>query len=464
MGKEIAGLDQKLILLTQLIKLGVAAAIASALLRSRDFKRLVFLEEPTQRQRVLLACIISLPYLLGVWVRQSVKNFLAADEAFEAVIIMGVLGGPVPGAVGAFLVSIPAIWHGEYATLPFNLAVGIISGLLRDFAKDREEIWSFSPFIDQSIYRWIKKMIRHPQIDWQTSFFWVIVLLQLARVEVGRRAQGQLFYVDAPPWLPLLAMYATTVAVVAIPLKIWNAARIQLKLEEHEKLLLQARMEALQNQINPHFLFNTLNSISSLVRVDPDTARLLIVKLASILRRLLRQTETFVQLRDEIEFMDDYLDIEVVRFGPDKLRVIKELEPASLDAMVPSMILQPLVENAIKHGLLPKIEGGSITLRSHLAEDKLVLELEDDGVGMAESGEGQAEGDRTGIGMQNVAERLRVLYSDTASMEIGSRNGVGTLITLALPLMDESTAADLVSFSVPATSSSRYAARSSTIR
>ena len=462
-------MDQRLILLTQLIKLGVAAAIASALVRSRDFKRLLFLQDANLRQRISLIIFIAIPYLLGVWVRQSVKNFLAADEAFEAILLMGVLGGPTAGAVGAVLVSLPALVHGEYATLPFNLAVGLIAGVLRDAATDREEIWSFSPFIDLSIYRWIRKMLRHPQIDWQTSFFWVIVLLQMARVEVGRRAHGQIFYVDAAPWLPLIAMYATTVATVAIPLKIWNAARVQLKLEEHERLLLQARMEALQSQINPHFLFNTLNSISSLVRVEPDTARLLIVKLANILRRLLRQTEAFLTLREELEFVDDYLDIEVVRFGPEKLRVVKEIEPGSLNSMVPSMLLQPLVENSIKHGLSPRIEGGSITLRSRLTDDRLTIELEDDGVGMS-TGDGWEESvwpssGGTGIGMQNVIERLKVLYGDAASMTVRSRDGSGTVVSLELPRMDEAAVAELTPAALPATSgAARYVTRSSTLR
>ena len=446
----------------------MAAAIASALVRSRDFKRLLFLQDANLRQRISLIIFIAVPYLLGVWVRQSVKNFLAADEAFEAILLMGVLGGPTAGAVGAVLVSLPALVHGEYATLPFNLAVGLIAGVLRDAATDREEIWSFSPFIDLSIYRWIRKMLRHPQIDWQTSFFWVIVLLQMARVEVGRRAHGQIFYVDAAPWLPLIAMYATTVATVAIPLKIWNAARVQLKLEEHERLLLQARMEALQSQINPHFLFNTLNSISSLVRVEPDTARLLIVKLANILRRLLRQTEAFLTLREELEFVDDYLDIEVVRFGPEKLRVVKEIEPGSLNSMVPSMLLQPLVENSIKHGLSPRIEGGSITLRSRLTDDRLTIELEDDGVGMSTS-DGWEESvwpssGGTGIGMQNVIERLKVLYGDAASMTVRSRDGSGTVVSLELPRMDEAAVAELTPASLPATGAARYATRSSTLR
>jgi len=213
--------------------------------------------------------------------------------------------------------------------------------------------------------------------------------------------------------------------------------RLQIKLEEQEKMLLSARMAALQNQINPHFLFNTLNSVSSLVRVNPDTARELIIKLATILRRLLHSSDAFVALQEEIDFIDNYLDIEVVRFGADKLRVVKELDPESLDVMVPSMLLQPLVENSIKHGLSSKIDGGSIYLRSKLSDSHVTIEVEDDGVGMAsaqllEPPSGFGEG---GIGMANVAERLKVLYGDTARMIVDSRNGTGTLVRLRLPVL-----------------------------
>jgi two-component system LytT family sensor kinase len=234
-----------------------------------------------------------------------------------------------------------------------------------------------------------------------------------------------------------LAIYATSIMVIGTELKIWNSVRIQIKLEEQERLLLHARMEALQNQINPHFLFNTLNSVSSLVRFDPDTARELIIKLANILRRLLNNSDAFVPLREELEFIDDYLDIEVVRFGRDKLRVVKELEPLSLDAMVPSMLLQPLVENSIKHGLASKIEGGSIYLRSRLTDSKLIIEVEDDGVGMGAANllERPSGLGGTGIGMANVAERLKVLYGATARMTIDSREGKGTLVRLRLPVL-----------------------------
>jgi len=182
-------------------------------------------------------------------------------------------------------------------------------------------------------------------------------------------------------------------------------------------------------------LFNTLNSVSSLVRFDPDSARELIIKLATILRRLLNSSDAFVPLREELEFIDNYLDIEVVRFGPDKLQVVKELESTSLDAMVPSMLLQPLIENCIKHGLASKIEGGTIFLRSRLTDSRLIIEVEDNGVGMGAANllEKPTGLGGTGIGLANVAERLKVLYGDTARMTIDSHEGRGTLIRLRLP-------------------------------
>jgi two-component system LytT family sensor kinase len=204
-----------------------------------------------------------------------------------------------------------------------------------------------------------------------------------------------------------------------------------MKLEQQERLLLQARMEALQSQINPHFLFNTLNSVASLVRRDPDSAREMIVKLGNILRRLLRKGDSFVPLREELEFLDDYLDIEVARFGRDKLKVVKELEPASLEHLVPSMILQPLVENAVKHGFSSRVDGGSIYIRSRCAEQRVVIEVEDDGVGMSVSSANTG----TGIGMVNVTERLQVVYGDAAEITVESQPGRGTLVRLVLPML-----------------------------
>ncbi len=212
-----------------------------------------------------------------------------------------------------------------------------MAGCLRNLAQDKEAIWSFSPFFDLSLYRWIRRTIRKSFIDWQTSFFVMILALTFSARAAQRHVFGRhLFALASPNWLITIAMYLATVMCVAIALKVLNNVRIEMKLEEQERLLLQARMEALQSQINPHFLFNTLNTVSSLVRFNPDKAREVIVKLSNILRRLLRKSDSFVQLKDELDFVDDYLDIEVVRFGHDKLRIVKEIEPESAGGPSPA--------------------------------------------------------------------------------------------------------------------------------
>ena len=431
-------MSQSVLLINLLVKLGVAAAVASTLVRSVEFKSLLFREERSLKQQVYLVLWVTIPLAIAVWFRIIQKSFLAGDLSFETTVLLGVIAGRFAGMSGGVLLALPALLHGEWATMPFLLLCGFIAGQLRILAPEKDDIWSFSPFIDQSLYRMIRRNLPTPRLfDWQVMFFATIVGLRFVQTELSHFLPRATFSLESPTWWVEALIYATSIVVIGTELKIWNSVRIQIKLEEQERLLLHARMEALQNQINPHFLFNTLNSVSSLVRFDPDTARELIIKLATILRRLLSSTDAFVPLREEMEFIDNYLDIEVVRFGRDKLRVVKELDPASLDVMIPSMLLQPLVENSIKHGLSSKIDGGSIYLRSRVADSKVIVEVEDDGVGMgaAQLLERPTGLGGTGIGMANVAERLKVLYGDTARMTIDSNEGKGTLIRMKMPIL-----------------------------
>lgn len=432
-------MDQKLILVNLLVKLGVAAAVSSALVRSLEFKKLLFREERSTRQKIYLVLWFGIPIALGVWIRFIQRSFSAGDLSFETTLLLGVIGGRLSGVAGGSLIALPALLHGEWVTLPFNILCGLAAGQLRTLAQDKEDVWSFSPFIDLSIYRWIRRNLPKPRFDWQIMFFATIIALRFTQSELSRVFPRMTFAMESSNLWVEVAIYATSVMVIGTELKIFNGVRIQMKLEEQYLLLLQARMEALQNQINPHFLFNTLNSVSSLVRFDPDTARELIIKLATILRRLLNNSEAFVPLREEVEFIDNYLDIEVVRFGRDKLQVIKELEPESLEVMVPAMLLQPLVENSIKHGLSSKVEGGSIYLRSRLGSKNVIIEVEDDGVGMGAAQLIQKPNGLggNGIGMANIAERLKVLYGDTARMTVDSQGGKGTLVRLRLPILQE---------------------------
>lgn len=430
-------MDTRLILIHLVLKLGVAAAVSSTLVRSKEFKSLLFREERTPRQKIYLVLWNALPIMVGVWIRASARNFLAGDLSFETALLLGVIGGRWAGSLGGALMAFPALLHGEWGTLPFDVLSGFIAGQLRAMALDKDDIWSFSPFIDLSIYRLIRRNLPKPRLfDWQIMFFTTAIGLRFVQTELSRYFPSSTFTLESSNLWVEVAIYAASVIAVGIELKIFNSVRIQIKLEEQERLLLHARMEALQNQINPHFLFNTLNSISSLVRFDPEAARGLISKLATILRRLLNSTDSFVPLREEVEFIDNYLDIEVVRFGRDKLQVVKDLDPASLDIMVPSMLLQPLVENSIKHGLSSKVEGGSIFLRSRLSDSRLVIEVEDDGVGMAAAQMAQLRSwPGAGIGMANVSERLEVLYGDAARITIDSQEGKGTMVRIRLPLL-----------------------------
>jgi two-component system LytT family sensor kinase len=429
--------DPKLILITLLVELGVAAAVASSLARSTRFKRLLLLKDRSPAGTLRLLAWICVPLMLGVWVRVRVANFLAADISFEATAILGLLLGPWWAMLGGVALALPAAKHGEYLALPVNLAVAAVFGAYRRIAGE-ENIWSFSPLIDLSIYRWVMRTVAHPNLDPKIFLLLLITAVQFCASLLSHLYPHYFFELYSHTWYIELAICACAPVVVGIPLKIWNAVRIERKLEEQSRLLLEARLEALQRQINPHFLFNTLNSIASLVRSRPDLAREMIVKLGNILRALLRDRDAFVPLGDELAFTDDYLDIEVVRFG-EKLRVVKDIAEETLAVVVPSMLLQPLIENSIKHGLEPRISGGTVTLRSRIIDGRLILEVEDDGVGMEPGGSVTApmsglvrEG--SGIGMSNVRERMQVLYGDEAEMELVSRPGRGTRVRLTMPL------------------------------
>jgi two-component system LytT family sensor kinase len=426
------GVTNTLILITLLVKLGVAAAVASALARSRTFQRLLFAENRRRRETIGLMAFFLVPLTLGVLVRVTVPNFLAADISFETVILLGLLVGPGWAVLGGVVLSVPAVFHHEYLALPFNAALGVAAGLMGG-SVEKEEIWSFTPFVDLSLYRWVRRNLRQPRIDRQILMLFLIAALEMMREWLASMYPRRLFALNTGVWGLQVLVWLCAPVVVGIALKVWNALRIELKLEEQKRLLLEARLDALQRQINPHFLFNTLNSIASLVRMKPELARQMIVKLANILRALLKDHDTYVPLREELSFTDDYLDIEVVRFGTEKLKVVKEIDPQTLDVLVPSILLQPLIENSIKHGLEPRIHGGTVTLRSRLQGGRLMIEVADDGVGIVARPTSELRRTGAGIGMKNVRERLEVLYGTQARFTVVSNPGRGTLVSIEIP-------------------------------
>ena len=313
------------------------------------------------------------------------------------------------------------------------VGAGFAGGGLRELSP-KEAIWHVTPLLVTALHRHAWKLFGLFRIDWQFTLLAAPICLELLRQALGARFttvdHARLFYLASPNGLLLGLVVLTTVLSVAVPIKIWNTARIEHRLQEQDKLLMTARLEALASQINPHFLFNTLTSISSLIRSRPETARMLIGKLSSLLRQVLRSQDHFVTLRDELASIDQYLDIETVRFGP-TLAVEKHIAPDTLDQLVPSMLLQPLVENSIKHGLTRKVGGGRITISSERTPGHTVIQVVDDGVGMVTEGPDSARSG--GIGLRNVDERLRVIYGANYRLQLSSVPGEGTCARIEIP-------------------------------
>lgn len=215
------------------------------------------------------------------------------------------------------------------------------------------------------------------------------------------------------------------------------------QLDRQAQLVTKAELDALHAQINPHFLFNTLNTIIMFIRTNPETARRLLIRLASFFRHALKRHGHFNSIREEIEYLNTYLILEKARFR-DKLKIIREIDDNLLDYQVPVLTIQPLVENAIKHGILPLEGKGTVWIRTFLEEEEEILfEIKDNGVGIPpeklplvlKPGYGSGNG----VGMSNVHERLKGLFGESYGLTIDSKPGEGTSIFVRIPLICKST-------------------------
>jgi len=194
--------------------------------------------------------------------------------------------------------------------------------------------------------------------------------------------------------------------------------------------LARAKLDALRLQLQPHFLFNTLNAISTLVHRDPAAADELIGDLSELLRLSLQTADHEVPLARELELLDCYLAIEQIRLG-DRLRIVRAIDPQARTALVPTFVLQPLAENAIRHGIEPRLAPGTLTIRADLANGSLRLVVSDDGVGLKSTG--TASG-RRGIGIANTEQRLHALHGDSARLELTAPEAGGVRVEIVLPI------------------------------
>jgi two-component system LytT family sensor kinase len=418
------------ILFLLFLRLGIMASIAGVLVTSNYFKRLIFIQTRTRREDWWFALIFGALITAGTAVRLLV-GYEGVDISMPGIFLIGLLCGSGPGIMAALLVSVPAVLGGEWLT-PFYLAAcAALGGAIGMKPERREEIWGFTPFFYRNLTRSWKNFRDGRRLDAVAMVFLSVLALDVSRTVLAGYLGKRTLFAFTPDhyWMNLLVWFST-LACIGIPLKIWDNTRVEMLLEEQRAAAVQAKFDALRRQINPHFFFNTLNAATSCIWSEPDKTRWILVKLAGILRKLLHGTEDFVPLSGELEFIDDYLSLEQARFGAERIRVEKEIDPRALDVPVPSMLLQPLVENAVRHGISGRVDGGTIRVEAENDGEKIRIVVRDDGKGFA----GEAA---DGIGLRNVRERLSVAYGLSQSMTIDSVPGEGTEIRIEIPVERE---------------------------
>jgi two-component system LytT family sensor kinase len=203
---------------------------------------------------------------------------------------------------------------------------------------------------------------------------------------------------------------------------------------QFETRLAEARLQALQRQLHPHFLFNTLHTISALMHRDIDAADAMLARLSDLLRLTLERLRIQeIPLKEELEFLDKYLEIERTRFG-ERLTVSMEIEPAALDVDVPTLILQPLVENAIRHGITPRIGGGRLHIVARRTGTRLWLMVRDNGPGLSKT---KLDAFAHGVGVSNTRSRLEHLYPGAHKFDFHQPSDGGLAVTIEIPAGDD---------------------------
>ncbi|MQL53303.1 histidine kinase [Desulfofundulus thermobenzoicus] len=244
------------------------------------------------------------------------------------------------------------------------------------------------------------------------------------------RAAGEL--------LQIVANYIVEMSVSRI-----TSQRLTQQLKEKadmERVMHQLELRALQSQVNPHFLFNTLNAACRLAMIEgASQTEELIHALSRLLRHTLRKIDQIVPLREELDYISNYLFIQKTRYG-DHIDVQIQAQPEALDAVIPIMTLQPLVENAIVHGLEPKEDGGTIFITVQCYGEKVCIEVRDTGLGMEPGvvchvleGNRSGQGHTTGLGLSNVYQRLRHCFGEDCGLEIFGSPGEGTTVKVLIP-------------------------------
>ena len=294
----------------------------------------------------------------------------------------------------------------------------------------------YACIVSAPFFVWLSRRVRFDRHRWIISLaVYVVVILVLViltaivqhRLSYGGSpiAPPLVFYIRAAlltGTLPFIAIAAASHALDART----RASQRELEAERMKTQLAEARLEALAAQLQPHFLFNTLQAISTLIHTDPAGADRMLASLSDLLREVLRRSDREVPLDEELRVLQHYLDISKWRFG-DRLSIIIDADQEARRALVPFFVLQPLVENALHHGVSARAGAAAVEIRARRDRDQLLLSVADDGPG---SNGNEA---RQGIGLPNTRARLSELYGERHTLEMKQRAGGGYEVSMTLP-------------------------------
>jgi two-component system LytT family sensor kinase len=433
------------ILVSLLVQVGFMTSLTSMLIATRFYQRLLQQEQLRSSDPYVFGLTFGLCLALAVGLRILI-GYSGLDLSVPGTFLAGLFAGPIAGTIVGFLVGGAGLTHGEWLAMPFALLVGITGGLIGRLPDVKRGLWDYSPLVHVNVVRAIRGRSRRDFVPVAISA--VCIGFEMARHFLTKEfGVLQLWSFQPEQGYVLALAWVASLVTLGVPLRLWNNTRLEMLLKAQESHAVRAQLDALTHQINPHFLFNTMTSIAAATRRDPELARHLIQKLSQILRRVLQHEQRFVTLAEELEHVDSYLEIEMARFGRQKVRVQKSVEEVVLHTRVPCMLLQPLVENAVNHGIAPLPNGGTITIRAWLDGAHVRIEIADDGAGfdvdrldLERDSNGSRIARHRGIGLTNVHQRLRITYG--TGLKVESRRHEGTRIGFEIPYVPHAAPAE----------------------